>query len=175
MLIFDSNCCFSQIYARIQWRLLLLLIRYEQAKEESIVTYFFELFQLSVDYESKTRTNPLTLACYMVLWRLNLEKSGTIKGPAARAETNQALLFELVQFVGERHKPQTQLSHLPDEDETLMKTISSVFEGSDTVETSVMIEDGPLSSSEQNKLKRILQEMNEEKEKIAFEKRKVQV
>ena len=35
--------------------------RYEEAKEQSIVAYFFELFRLSTDYEDKVCKNLLVL------------------------------------------------------------------------------------------------------------------
>ena len=78
------------------------------------MSHFYSLVELCEDYESKVRTNPLTFVCYFIQWRYSLR--GGTDGPARRADTPQALLFEFVRFVDRRRWPSARRSHQDDED-----------------------------------------------------------
>jgi hypothetical protein len=79
------------------------------------VSHFYSLVELCEDYETKVRTNPLTFICYFIQWRYSGGGGGT-DGPARRADTPQALLFEFVNFVDSRRWPSARRSHKDDED-----------------------------------------------------------
>ncbi len=81
-------------------------IRYEEAKEKSVVSYFFNLFRLSHDYEVKVRTNPWTFLYYLLLWRISVaQKAQVSAGPAKTAITLTQNLFEFVEFVTNKKRP----------------------------------------------------------------------
>ena len=96
-----------------------IFFRYEEAKERSVVSYFFELFRLSRDYEIKVKTNPWTFLWYMVLWRMNgaNKPAGDAEdGSADRKSTWPRKLFEFVEFVTNRKKPKAQRPPNSEED-----------------------------------------------------------
>ena len=138
--------------------------RYEEAKEKSVVSYFFNLFRLSRDYEVKVRTNPWTFVWYLLLWRISVaHKVKLTAGPAKEATTLHQKLFEFVEYVTNKKRPKVVRAH--DSETALVERLSIIMKGPEA----------DYNGSECLKLKQELRNAIHLKSQASWEEQRVQV